>query len=153
MFTSCFFGRTEWNRTVYFIRRIFLRWAAARHTQLFLLFLSTRLKKEPKKPTMRSFTATFSLLLFPGRADRWIRGSLFTHLHNHFSISLTYQSLKTKRNSSETQNFTYTLLKWQFTWKWSFCHHLFTFNADPKLYDFLPSVECKTRHFRLLFSI
>lgn len=49
------------------------RWAAARHTQLFLLFLSTRLKKEPKKKTtVRSFTTTFSLLLFPGRADRWI---------------------------------------------------------------------------------
>jgi len=41
MCTSCFFGRTEWNRTVYFIR-----WAAARHTQLFLLFLSNRLKKK-----------------------------------------------------------------------------------------------------------
>lgn len=31
------------------------------------------LKKKKKKPTVRSFTATFSPRRFPGRSDRWIR--------------------------------------------------------------------------------
>ncbi len=117
MFTSCFFGRTEWNRTVYFIRRIFLRWAAARHTQLFLLFLSTRLKKEEKNPPwdhLLLHSLCFSFL------DGLTGESGGGYLHIYTTIfPFPWHIRVWKPNATALKHKKHiTLLKWQFTWKW-----------------------------------
>lgn len=124
MFTSCFFGRTEWNRTVYFIRRIFLRWAAARHTQLFLLFLSNRLKSATK--TQHEIIYCYILpasLSWTGWQVN--RGSLFTHLH----IGVWKPNATAFKHDSSPEN----------------DHSVIIYS--PKLHDFPSSVECKNRPF------
>lgn len=100
MFASTWdFGRTEWNLTVYFIRsrtgRFFpetsqqRRWAAARHSQLFLLFLFTRLKKKKDpKNTPWDHLQLHSLCVSFLDALTGESGSecdcLLTHLHKHW---------------------------------------------------------------------